>query len=87
MRTVRHRPIVIMGPRISVRHTSRSSPAPEWPSAGETLHFRALRQCQGILDIDPEITHGALNFCVPKQYLYRSEIAGLFVNQSSLGPP
>jgi len=44
------------------------------------LKFDLLRDAERIINLDAEITHGALQLRVPKQQLHCSQIAGLLVN-------
>jgi hypothetical protein len=44
------------------------------------LKFDLLRDAEGIINLDPEITHGALQLRVAKQQLHCSQIAGLLAN-------
>ena len=44
------------------------------------LKFDLLGDAERIINLDPEITHGALQLRVPKQKLHCSQIAGLLVN-------
>ena len=44
------------------------------------LKFDLLGDAERIINLDPEIPHGALQLCVAKQQLHRSQIAGLLVN-------
>jgi hypothetical protein len=54
-----------------------------WDLAGPQiarLKFDLLRDAGRIIDLDPEITHGALQLCVAEQQLNCSQVAGLLVN-------
>jgi hypothetical protein len=45
-----------------------------------SLKFNSLRDAERVINLDPEITHGALQLRVTKQQLHCPQIAGLLVN-------
>jgi hypothetical protein len=53
-------------------------------SVGHRSELDLLRDCERIVDLDPEIANGALQLGVAEQQLNRSQVAGLSVNLSSL---
>src|SRR6516165_8011913 len=50
------------------------------PQTCTRLKFDLLRDAERVINLDPEITHGALQLRVTKQQLHRSQVAGLLVN-------
>ena len=48
--------------------------------------INALSDAQGSFELDAQISHCAVNFCVTKQQLDCAEVAGLSINLRCLGP-
>ena len=64
-----------------------SSGAEQSRSAPNTSHVNLLSNRKSVIYLDAKIANGALDLSVPKQQLYRSQIAGTTIDEGSLGPP
>ena len=56
-------------------------------TAAHLSDFGLLRNLQGVIDIDAEVTNSALQLGMAKQQLYGPEILRALVDQSCLGSP
>jgi hypothetical protein len=55
--------------------------------AAQSSQLDLLRQHQRVIDLDPEITQGALQLCASEKHVDRSQIAGLAIDLRRLGAP
>jgi hypothetical protein len=53
-------------------------------AGGEPLHLSALGQGECVFDIDPEVTDGAFDLCMPEEDLYCAQIARRLVDDRRL---
>lgn len=61
---------------------------PSWsPPVGSTSDFGSFSHLQRIVNLDPEITHGALKLGVSKEELNRPQFLRPSINQESRGHP
>jgi hypothetical protein len=58
----------------------RQRPTGEAPVGRPALYLRVLSKGKRVLDVDPEIPHGALDFHVPQQKPHRPRDAGRVVD-------
>src|SRR5690606_42137793 len=79
---------MVASPRSS--ETSAMSPPPflddrSWPE-GAHSSLRLLRYLEGVVDFNPQVVDGALQFSMAKEKLHRPEVLGLTVDQRRFGP-
>ncbi len=51
------------------------------------LQVDTLRERQGVLDVDAEVTHRVVHLRMPEQKLHCTQVAGLLLDPCQLGPP
>ena len=51
------------------------------------LYLRAFRKRERILDVDPKVANGALDFFVAEQDLHGAQVARLLVDDRGFGSP
>ena len=50
------------------------------------LNFRSFGYGQSILDVDTKVANSAFNLGMTEKYLHGSQVAGLLIDDRSLGP-
>ena len=71
----------------SCRKAAARSPSWRLPAAAASLlDFGVLRNLQGIIDLDPKVSHGTFELGMTEQELDSPQVLGSLVDQRRLGP-